>query len=42
MGRWQRLPWPSAKRVAQLLDELAGGDRHIKMEFRPRRANGGE
>lgn len=27
------------KRLAQMLDELAGGDRYMKMAYRPRRPN---
>ena len=29
-------PETQAKRLAQMLDELAGGDRYMKMEYRPR------
>ena len=33
-----RRPETQAKRLAQMLEELAGGDRYMKMEYRPRRA----
>jgi len=31
-------PETQARRLAQMLEELAGGDRYMKMEYQPRRA----